>query len=225
MKRFMVIWGMVVACLGFVAVGSAVATPTLTISDGVAADTVTASSASGVVTFSGTVGDYTLNITTGLTMPAIGSASNPVMDILSFNATLLAPTSEVLTIAFSATDFTASPVGLALQIGGTSIGGSATVVDSAYFDKTDKLFGTGSLIGSTGALAGSPFGGSAVGAVTSPSPYSLTDIITLTPGTGGSQPIVSFDASLSATPEPASLFLVGSGLAGWGFLRRFRKKA
>jgi hypothetical protein len=226
MKRLVIIVGTVVALVGFTAVSRSAATAELelyVLQGGVQLDTQTMSAGT---TFAGAVGDYTVNFTSGIT--SLGTSTNPVMDIVSLNATALTATTETLVIELSSTGFKASPLGISLQIGGTNgllFGPNGSVTYSAYYDTTDTLFGKGSLIGSTGALTGSPFGGTAGGTITSPSDYSITQIVSLAPDAGGNPMGISFDAKLTATPEPASLFLVGSALAGLGIFRCFKKKA
>jgi hypothetical protein len=174
----------------------------------------------GVVGFAGSVGNFTLNVTTGFTKPAVGSANEPVLDILSFNATSLGG-GGILIIKFSETGFTGSVPGLTGSIGGTTTGTGVTY--SAYLSNTNTPF-SGSLIGTTGVLTptlGTSFNGVFSGAFISPvSPYALTQEIVIEHS--GSSQLTSIDAHLHA-PEPASLVLLGSGLVTLSLLG-WRKK-
>src|SRR5438552_2761722 len=89
-----VIFGL--ALISLVAPRQADATPTLYFSDGTALNTFTVADGqvgptpdsnpdAGGVTFIGSVGAWNLNITTGLTKPALGSDTYPHLNLTSFN--------------------------------------------------------------------------------------------------------------------------------------------
>src|ERR1700722_14202318 len=71
-----------VGAVALAASRSAYAIPTLTLSDGVD-PAVVVSDASGVVTYSGALGNFNVNITTGITNPVVGTLEAPVLDISS----------------------------------------------------------------------------------------------------------------------------------------------
>jgi PEP-CTERM motif len=162
----------------------------------------------GVVGFAGSVGNFTLNITTGTTKPAVGSATDPVLDIASLNATSFLG-GGTLIITFSENGFTGQVPGFTGSIGGTTTGTGVTY--SAFLD--------GASLGTTGVLtptAGGSFNGvffSNFGPTSNS--YALTQQLVIVHS--GANQLTSVDAMLHA-PEPGSLVLLGSGLLGLGLL-------
>ena len=98
--------------------------------------------AANCVTFSGSVGNYSINMSTGIKQPF-----NPFLDLNSVN---LAVTSGagLLTIATSANNYTVGAPQFALQVGGTSSLGGVTTF-SAYGGNSNTFFDTSHQIGST----------------------------------------------------------------------------
>jgi hypothetical protein len=137
---------------------SAYAVATLTIFDGTTTITVADGSGAdqnpnaGVVTWSGTIGVWNINVDTGFSKPAVGSPTSPVLD-LSFSANSTA--AGTLTLTFTDNGFTASGTGVD-TLGGTQANGSVS----------DNIQVNGNTIIHMGPLAGSPFSGTATGGVT-----------------------------------------------------------
>jgi hypothetical protein len=188
----------------------------VTVVDGGAGD---ANPAAGAVTFIGDVGVFSINVSTGITKPILGSASFPEMHLNSVNVSTAPGT---LTIEFTETDFTnfASIPAFLMQFGGVTDG---TISYSAYLDNNNTAFGQGTLIASSQLHSNGAFAEEfASNIVPSDEPYSLTQVVTITHGAGTLD--TSFDATLQAVPEPgaATLALIGIAIGGLSFMRRRR---
>jgi hypothetical protein len=153
---------------------SVYAIPTLTLSDGVNTVTVVDGSGSdlnstpGIVTYSGSIGNWLININTGMTKPFSGSPSFPSMDLSSLNLSI-AP--GVLTIRFSENNFSPIAGSIVGSIGGTTAG---NVMFKTYASLANIVLAEDILLTSEGAYGPGSFNGSAVAALASGTPYSLT---------------------------------------------------
>jgi hypothetical protein len=217
--------------LATVSLAPAYAVETLTLSDN-AGDTATgivSSSVPGLITFAGAVGNWTLNLSAGISMPIIGSATSPAMDLISVNGFSAGPgklSGNVLTITFTDTGFGPTTGTASTGISGTQSHGSINFSTSA----------NGAALTSSGALTTAPFSSSKDGALSAFSGY-LSETVVLT-ATGSE--IVAFDASLCTTPTSGSptpntppatipdsgmtLVLLGAGLTALGLFARMRKQ-
>ena len=218
LKNFVV----VVASLGIVGVahvayGGTIITPTLSISDGV--DPVITIFDNGLGDLNGTIGALTLStnlgvwnlsIATGVTYPALGSFTNPVMDLVIQASSTGAGS---LTYTFSDIGFSPPKVpgtNLSTTVSGHVISGAPTSVDySVYGDPSDVLGAKTVLLATTGTNA-LPVLISNSGLIGLSDPFSLTQVVQLN-ASGASS--VSVDASLSVVPEPGSSALTFLGLA------------
>ena len=189
---------------------------TITCADGAACDT---NAAAGVVAFSQSLGDFTVNVTTGLSKPML-TGGDPVMDLNSVNVQVLGGP-HTLTIGFSDTGFDIYGGRITASYGGTLSGTGASMEYSAYYDAGDTLFGQGTLIANESSGPGA-FSGSADGGWSPSGPYSVAEIITLK--TGGGMTVFSGDFAVKV-PEPGTLALVGLALLGFAVVSRRRVPA
>lgn len=190
-------------------------TNTVIVADGDAADLWgTPTIPDGVVVWTGTVGVFMINVTTGTSKPAIGSAAVPKLDLNSINVS--AQAGGTLNVAVTDTGYGPMATGLTgfdVQIGGTTEG---SVLVDFYLDNTDAAFGTGTLLAQLGPFSGA-FSGSASAGGPSINPFSLTIDTTIT-HTGAQT--TSFDAFIRPIPEPGTILLFGIGLLGLGIISR-----
>ena len=158
----------------------------------------------GVLSYSGAVGAFTVNVTTGVSYPLIGPGR------LDLNSIDVSGEAGTLMVSLTNTDFTDIFSGYAVNYGGTTDG---RVEFEFLIDSLNGEFQGYSLfskiIDNTGS-GSSAFSENYESNVSSSSLYSLSIIAEIN-HLGGGQ-ITSFDASINPVPVPASiwLFLTGS---------------
>ena len=183
----------------------------------------------GVVTFVGKIGEFSVNVSTGLSSPVIGSGLLPQLDLNSVDAKLTGSKADVLTIKLTDTGWapTIHSTTLTQEVGGTLSGSIASVNFNTFVDPTNMAFGTGAGTSSGTALAfsSSPYSGSnnlQYGPMGGP--YSLTEVAVLSAHAGAGN--VSYDFAVAAVPEPSSLVMAGFAvLAGLGVVYRKTRRA
>src|SRR5579872_428798 len=199
------------------------ATPTLTLSDGIAADTVTimdngagdSSSQAGIVKFNGVLGVWNINVSIGETKPAIGNAAFPQLDISSLNVSTGAGT---LVITFSETGF-----GPTSGVGTSSIHG---LQDNGSVSLVTKQNST--TLTSLGTYSSTVVSGSASAAVNGTS-YGLTEQLTIVHHSAGVTLVdANFTVPIGSGPTPSvpdsgtTLGLLGCSLTALALFARSR---
>ena len=202
--RRVIVPALAVVALALASAPSARAVPTITISDGKKKDTRTFTDASGLMSFSGKVGKFTLSIST---TPASGLAMLPSFSLNSLSGGKKGGT---ITISISDTSVHPNDGSIASQISGQTTG---TVSYSTFADTSNSLFGKGQLLSSQGGLKGAfNINGSAI--LASQNAFSLTETFVIQLGKGGS---THFGATVLDPPigngEVAQVPEVGSTLA------------
>ncbi|WP_246014714.1 PEP-CTERM sorting domain-containing protein [Geomonas oryzae] len=175
--------------------------------------------AAGAVTYIGSVGAFTTNVSTGLSHPILGSLDYPRLELNSVDVTSGSSGTSKLYIYLTDTGFTGAFSSFQAAIGGTTGG---TVKYSTYFDAANTDFAMSTV------LTEELYSGLAFSDVNTASalgldvPYSLTQALEITHNGHAS---TSFDAELAPVPEPGTFLLLGVGFLGLAVYGRRRVRA
>lgn len=191
---------------------------TVTIADGGLGDSA---AAAGVITYVGALGSANVNVTTGSSKPASGSAALPALALTDFSTVVTKKTD--LTISLTDTDFTGPTSQVFLSSISKSDTSGNTYTLNTYLDDANAEFATTTSIASDlsvtgiGASSGSDLWTAGTVATAA---YSLTMVVDLSLSAGTT---AQFNSVLEV-PEPAALSIFGLGLLGLAGLRRKASK-
>jgi len=165
--------------------------------------------ATGELTVSANVGVWSLSISSGLTKPALGSTTNPVMDLVVQASSTAAGS---LRYVFSDNGFGPAPGTLNATVSGHVISGAPTTLDYSVYGDPANVLGALTIPLTTTGTTPLPVLASNSGPLALGAPFSLTEVVQLT-ASGASA--LSVDSSLNVTPipEPSSAGLTFLGLA------------
>ena len=231
MKYFFKIASFIIFAI-FLLSGAASAMPMLSISDGsttiVVKDNQLGDSApnAGIITIiDNTLNNVIWSLTTGITKPTYGTATNPVMHLDSVNVTSTGAVK--LEIAFTETGFSTwdDIIGFTTGIGGSTDG---LVTFDAFLDFGNSPFAQTTHIGSLGNFSNGVFSDSELwnmSNVVLGDNFSLTMVASIDHSGSSMGQVTSFNADVAPVPEPATMLLLGVGLLGVaGAGRRKTKK-
>jgi hypothetical protein len=180
----------------------------LSATDGVNTGAANDSGSPGTASYSGTIGNFTASIDIGAGFPAIGAASDPILDLTSLDLTT-GTSGGTLTVSLTETNFTTTTAAKEFLSSITGIYSNSSAQMTTYYDTANTQFGTGTLLSS--GLSDNQASLVLLPPITGP--YSLTEILTIT---AGSNSLTSIDAAIVDAPEPASLSLLGAALLALG---------
>jgi len=196
------------AVAGFAQVASATAFPTtagLFIVDNATATTAYVPISGGLAGYSGSIGNWSVVITTGAT---ISGGKNPALD-LDVAATRVGTGATTLSIYYSDIGFGSS---LGSYVLSTYLGTGGPVTTSAYLSTANTPF-VGALLGGSADVAGALVINS-TGPISAQNPYALT-ILEIISGS-----VTSMDTKLSVPDGGTTVMLLGIALSGIGLLRK-----
>ncbi len=152
---------------------------------------------SGIVGFTGAVGSFVVNVTTGISRPLIGPYA------IDLNNVSVSGGAGTLTIGLIDTGFLIPSAGnysVVSEFGGTTDGFITSVTGGILDSNAETGFGADTLQGPFGPGS---FSGTRTGSVSLSNTFSMNTVVSFTHGAAGQ--ITSFDHKFSvAVPEPAT---------------------
>lgn len=186
-------------------------TTTVSVADGSGLD---GNNLVGVVTYSGSLGVWELNVTTGIST----STGGAYMDLNSVNGTgvtgLTSNAAGTLTITLTDSLFAVPSTGYELQLGGTLNNGVGNSIALSVYNDSVQLI-------NSGVITDGVYGYTGAGTTSSSAPSAMSIVAVITHADAGT---TSFDANIHPAPIPAAVWLLGSGLVGLVGIRRRSKK-
>ena len=168
----------------------------------------------GVISYSGSVGAFNVNVTTGISKPTIGPG---MLDLNSIN---VSGASGTLLVSISDTDYTDISAAYQASFSGITRGDVSLsfLLDNANQEFGGAAFAADSFNASPGNYA---FANQLSGNVLAAAPFSLSILAQINHSDAAQ--VTSFDAEISPVPLPASAWLLGSALILLGRLRQRRQ--
>jgi len=184
------------------------ALPTLTLSDN-NGNSVSLSDASGFVSYNGALGNWNINVSTGIgyPFPGYGTVENPILDLNSVN-NFAGGLGNILTITWTIDNVGPLAGTLLNHVGGTQTASITSVFSALVNGGTVASQSFNSAGSFSGDASGNAFGG--VG-----STVTLKAILTAQ-GAG----VVSFDHYASVPDGGMTVILLGAALSSLGLIRR-----
>lgn len=169
----------------------------------------------GTLAYLGSAGNFTVNVTTGISKPEIGPAR---LSLNSVNITS-GTSGGTLEIKLTDTDYSGSFPAYTADFGATTNG----TVDFNFFqDSANVEFGEGTNVSNPAPGGPGTFSGTGIGSISPSSPFSLTIVAEVTHSGGQTTNLL---AGLVPVPIPSVVYLFGSGLMGLVAVARRRKAA
>jgi hypothetical protein len=233
MKQVIFAGSLIVIIFAFSAAAYAGSIPVLTITDGTTTVIIQdggigdINPIAGVITYSGSIGpegsNWNLNVTTGITKPAAGTASNAQMDLCTLNVSSTG--AGTLTILFHDDFFGPyAPAPVTSSVGGNTIG---SVTYNTYFHAANdqpSLLLLNPMTQQT--FSGEPFSGTAYGTLGPDdlnSDYSLTQELIISHAGPGKTGLDAF-FEVVPVPEPGGLLLLFIGVGFFASIARVLAK-